>query len=851
MSIFRRAMSAWVVGWLLAGLGSWAGAATFTVTTNAASGDGSLPWAITQANMTGGTNQIVFNLPGNPPIRLDQALQVTNPIIIDGQRAQLVGLAVSTSPTAAVFEFHSGSDGSEVRNLIVANGYIGLSINADNIKVLGCAIGTDYSGSAGLGNGLGLWVSGNNNQIGGPSAAERNIIAGNASYGILADAATNLRVQGNYIGVGPDGATSLSNEIGVMLRNGTVGALIGGDRRQGEGNVLSGNHTVNIYLLGETTTSNRLAGNIIGGNASLTAALNDHCGIGLRQASGNFIGLPGDGFENIIVGQSVYALYLGDVPRPRNNVVQNNYFGVTPDNASMPNGTGIMLAGADSNLIGGARGGGVMEGNVIAASQADALILMGDGNTVSGNYIGTDVNGAAAMGNITGVNIMGNGNLIGGENQGDRRWGNVISGQGVAYGIYQTTGADNVIQGNLIGLNAAGDAAIPNMVGIDLEAGARHTVIGGPSAAVRNVISGNVNSGIFINGSSGHEIMGNYIGLNQAGTAVVRNGSSAIVLNDASDCRIGGTTDAERNVICGRNDGIALMGPGATGNRVFGNWIGLLPDMTQAPDLFVNGISCGNSATANSIGLKEQGVGNLIVGGRNGVALYDAGTHSNGIFGNTITGFTSMGVALADNANRNKAEPEIAVADVYGVGGTAEPNDYVEVFQAARGIGYRGGSMWFVGAAQADAAGRWSMGPVDYRLRGGGFACAIATDGSNNSSKFSNNVAVTGVNPTPTVTAVATRQVGNLEVMGETGRVFPNPGKDRVQFQFNLAEAGELVIRVYNLYGEKVAEFKEARNAGDNQVITWDTQNIASGVYIVRFLRDNNEFRKLKFAIAR
>jgi hypothetical protein len=813
--------------------------------------------------MTGGTNTITFAIPGNTPIQLTESQEIGNPVIIDGGRTQSVSIA-SADTSTAVFQFESGSDGSTIKNLMIVSSPTGIFIAANNVSVMGCAIGTDYAGAKDKGNLVGILVSGVNDVIGSPATADRNIISGNSGYGIVSDGSVGLKIQGNYIGTGPDGNTAIPNQIGLMLRDVTTDALVGGNRKIGEGNLIAGNTPVNLYLLGDGTTRNKVCGNIVGANAAMTAALENHCGVGLRSCSGNFIGLPQDGFENIIVGQSTYAMFLGDIPRPRNNVIQNNYIGITPANLKLNNEVGIYV-GADANLIGGMRGGSSLERNVFSGANSDALIIQGDGNTVSGNFIGTNVDGSAAVGNPTGIMLNGNGNWIGGENDDPQHIrGNVISGQSI-YGIFQMSGLDNRFLGNTIGLNAAGDTALPNEVGIFISTPASsHTIIGGADPRLRNIISGNNTNAIAVSQSSGHQISGNYIGTNAAGTAVIRNNDTALSFDESANCIIGGHAAGERNVICGIKDGIAFSGQGSTGNNILGNWIGILPNSTVGQDIFVNGIDLSNSANANTVGVKEQGLGNLIVGGRNGLAVIDSASTGNGLFGNTITGFTSMGISLANQGNNNKVEPVITSADVSLVSGTSGAKDYIELFQASRGTGFRGGTLYWVGATVANEKGQWNIVPVDFRLRGGGFACALATDSANNTSKFSNNILVTGVNPTPTITPTGTPGTpgtpdsgtmtttptpGELDTALTTLLVFPNPAKTRVQFKYDLPENGEVRILLYNILGERVAEVRENQIAGLNKVQSWDSTNVAPGIYIARLLVNDNEKEKTKFAI--
>ena len=106
------------------------------------------------------------------------------------------------------------------------------------------------------------------------------------------------------------------------------------------------------------------------------------------------------------------------------------------------------------------------------------------------------------------------------------------------------------VYGNYIGTNAAGDTAAPNGTGVYVD-GLNNTV-GGTSADKRNVISGNRNSGIYLDtGVTGTTIQGNYIGTDAAGTTGLAGGDNGISIHGASNNTIGGTTAAARNVISG------------------------------------------------------------------------------------------------------------------------------------------------------------------------------------------------------------------------------------------------------------------------------------------------------------
>src|SRR5439155_17578492 len=85
-----------------------------------------------------------------------------------------------------------------------------------------------------------------------------------------------------------------------------------------------------------------------------------------------------------------------------NNLVQANYIGIDKTGASAlaNGGNGIALAhGANGNTVGGTTTG---RRNLISGNAADGVAIHDNGttgNTVEGNYIGTDPTGATAVAN--------------------------------------------------------------------------------------------------------------------------------------------------------------------------------------------------------------------------------------------------------------------------------------------------------------------------------------------------------------------------------------------------------------------------------------------------------------------
>ena len=265
------------------------------------------------------------------------------------------------------------------------------------------------------------------------------------------------------------------------------------------------------------------------------------------------------------------------------NVVTGCYLGTDPTATSAVPNTfpGVEIAeGANGNTIGGTT---AAARNIISGNAFIGLSIHDSGtnnNLVRANFIGTNRTGTAAIPNAyQGIEIFGGAqnNTIGsGSSAGGR---NVISGnmfQGIA--ITDSGTNANKIQGNIIGLNAAGTAAIPNQFeGIAIFGAASSNTIGGTTAASPNIISGNIGSGITISGTGTklNKIQHNLIGTNAAGTAAFPNNVGIGIFGGAASNTIGGSTASTGNVISGNNfQGVTISGTGTNSNTVADNFIG-------------------------------------------------------------------------------------------------------------------------------------------------------------------------------------------------------------------------------------------------------------------------------------
>src|SRR5206468_1008551 len=121
----------------------------------------------------------------------------------------------------------------------------------------------------------------------------------------------------------------------------------------------------------------------------------------------------------------------------------------------------------------------------------------------------------------------------------------------------------NTIEGNFIGTNAAGTAALANgsggLGGGILVGASSNNTVGGTTPDERNLISGNVGPGISSQGGSGNVVQGNLIGTDITGTLALGNTGPGVNFNGTNNV-IGGTTVDARNVISANNRGIDLFG---------------------------------------------------------------------------------------------------------------------------------------------------------------------------------------------------------------------------------------------------------------------------------------------------
>jgi parallel beta-helix repeat protein len=222
-------------------------------------------------------------------------------------------------------------------------------------------------------------------------------------------------------------------------------------------------------------------------------------------------------------------------------------------------------------------GGSTVRGLVINRFDGHGIRMVSNGsNVIASNYIGIDVTGTSDLGNANnGINIDGaDSNTIGGTTEGER---NVISGNNWT-GIWITNASYNVVVGNYIGTDITGAVPMGNWAGIQMTAGSSYNRIGGTQLGSGNLISGNPEEGIRIgsSGTYGNIIQGNFVGTDASGNAALGNDSDGIVIYlDSIDNLIGGDEEGAANRIAfNGGSGVLLNSTSAThSNRISCNSI--------------------------------------------------------------------------------------------------------------------------------------------------------------------------------------------------------------------------------------------------------------------------------------
>jgi uncharacterized protein (TIGR02145 family) len=376
------------------------------------------------------------------------------------------------------------------RNVISANGTEGMNRFGIHIEyddsgvgniVQGNFVGTDATGMIGIGNvSVGIMVlhASNNTII-------NNVVSGNRAgisiYEIeipdMPYPSTNNKIQGNLIGIKMNGTETLGNEYHGVSIHRAKSNIIGGTK-PGEANIIGGNLANGVNLADPGTSDNHVIGNYIGIDRTGKMPLSNGKGISIEnEATGNFIGGSGSGTGNLIAFNTYTGISLGsDSTIVGGNIIKGHAH------------DGIFID-ADYSIIGGSDTG--MRNYINQNNNGIRTGFHADFNRIEGNYLGTDITGQIDQTDgQNGVTISGSDNTV---------INNLISGY-EQHGIYipkwdntsdSPVPVRNLIEGNIIGLDADATDFIPNGHGITINTASKTRLI-------RNKIAGNNLHGVIV-----------------------------------------------------------------------------------------------------------------------------------------------------------------------------------------------------------------------------------------------------------------------------------------------------------------------------------------------------------------
>ncbi len=619
---------------------------------------------------TGESTGLAINLEVKSTNLVPAGAGVTISVISPGGQAVLSPQLISSVPNTA-----AAIDGNNAQIRVIINGAgvpagpadIGFDLNASNSILRGLAIG---------GFGVGVLVP-HPTDVG-------DLIQGNAIGEYLAfpvDPTTGLALAApntvELLGAG-------NTQQGVVL--GSLNTTLGGTGPE-DSNVIGGNGMQGV-LIEPGASGNQVLGNQIGligpsSSGPYFLAGNGAEGILIESsgtaanpssiiyASSNSIGGAVGDSGNLISDNHGSGIHIEGVGATR-NLVEGNFIGAAPgggyvfgDGQPGNSADGVWIDDAPNNQIGGAT---TADGNVISSNQGNGVNITGadaPGNTVANNVIGLTAAGIAALGNDqAGVADTAPGTTIGP--------GNVISANLIGVSISGSVVAAThvTVIGNLIGTDSTGEIGLGNAnLGVLIDGSSGDTV-GGTTAAARNVISGNL-LGIKINGSSstGNLVEGNFIGVDATGTVERGNASEGVLIEGAPNNTVGGSTAAALNVISANLYGIQIDGSTATGNVVEGNNIGTDVSGTLPLGNEIDGIIFSTNASNNTIGGSDSGQGNIIAFNAATGVLVQSGT-GDSILSNSIYSNGQLGIILNGTANHDQAAPTLTGA----AGGGTEGN---------------------------------------------------------------------------------------------------------------------------------------------------------------------------------
>lgn len=369
--------------------------------------------------------------------------------------------------------------------------------------------------------------------------------------------------------------------------------------------------------------------------------------------------------------------------------------------------------------------------------------------------------------------------------------------------------ADDIkVWGCYLGVNATGNAAGPNRYGLYLWGGCENSFIGPRDATqTANVISGNSETGIFIDKNSGNNtVIGNIIGLNHSAAQKLGNAYAGIALQEQCNNNL-----VMENIISGNGNGIIISecSENQLDNNIIGANNSLDPDLGNSE----YGINIMTMSQRNRIN------DNMIwYNGKSGVLVNGQTTLANTISRNSIAFNTDEGIKLVNGANDNINPPDQLHKTWTTLSGVTMPLAVVEFFSDQDGQGQN-----YLGDTIADVNGAFSFTlPANPSLS---FYTLTATDTSGNTSAFSLSLS----------TDIEEQQQQKLPQHFTLEQNYPNPFNPVTTISYGLPAADVVTLKVFDVLGREMLTLIDAeKQPAGWHTCEFDASRLASGLYFYR-----------------
>jgi parallel beta-helix repeat protein len=411
------------------------------------------------------------------------------------------------------------------------------------------------------------------------------------------------------------------------------------------------------------------------------------------------------------------------------------------------------------------------------------------------------------------------------------------------------TSSNVTISGSVVGLDANGTAAQPNLgQGIVVSAAIGTTLAG-------NTISGNGFYGVVVNGAAANTtISGNRIGTGTDGTTAIGNGQSGVfVLAGATGTSIVGNQIRNNNGMAGIQvvDGTSsttIGGRAGDSNLLVGNGLFGITVSGNVPGTRILGNLVSSHTTANLYLNNAQNltVGSTTSGEDNTFDASDYGVYAGGnlsgttIQGNTFQQHTIGGLVLSDAGNLTVRDNTIDDNGAFGLYGTGNLAGTViqgnSISNHTIGVQVDNGANLTIGSGRINGGTATSDPDANVITKNTSAGIVVNGAGSQNVSILSNSIFendLIGISlsaggnalaRTPTLVTASTTQVTG-SISGTNGDVF------RIQY---FKSADDVTTSSRSAQGQELIGYQDVTIAGGTASIDFDLTG--SGVIVTDWI---------------